>query len=267
MSCIPKIIHYCWFGGNNLSELALKSIDSWKKYCPDYKIVEWNEKNFDINCNKYIREAYETKKWAFVTDYVRLFVLSKYGGIYMDTDVEVVRNIDEFLHNQAFLGFETTDTISTAIIGAMKGNPWIKTLLPYYDNRHFISEDGSFDTTTNVDIITKMTKANYSLELNNTLQKTNGDVSIYPKDYFCPKDYFTGRINITQNTYTIHHFSASWHTQEERLQHEKLKRYMNTFGERWGHKIYILNAYFSIFKTKGIIYCFKKLFKKLFKKM
>lgn len=263
MNCIPKIIHYCWFGGNDLSELALKCIDSWKKYCPDYKIVQWNEKNFDINCNRYVKEAYEAKKWAFVTDYVRLFVLLKYGGIYMDTDVEIIRNIDGFLCNEAFSGFETINTISTAIIGAKQGNQWIKILLSCYDNRIFIRQDGSLDTTTNVTTITNITKENYSLELNNTLKKIDGNVTIYPKDYFCPKDYFTGKIDITKNTYAIHNFNASWHTEEEKWQHEKLKKYMSVFGYKLGGKIYSLNVYFNTFRTKGTIYCVKKLLKKL----
>ena len=119
---IPKIIHYCWFGKNEKSDLAKKCIDSWKKKCPDYQIIEWNEENFDITTNEYVYEAYMNKKWAFVSDFVRIFALYNNGGIYLDTDVEILKNMDEFLCNTTFFGFETIDKVSTGIIGAQKGN-------------------------------------------------------------------------------------------------------------------------------------------------
>ncbi len=262
MSNIPKIIHYCWFGGNPLSDLALKCINSWKKYCPDYKIIEWNENNFDINSNMYVKEAYQAKKWAFVTDYVRLFVLYEYGGIYMDTDVEIIRNIDRFLCYDAFSGFETVNSIPTAIMGAKKGNEWIKYLLSFYDNKHFICEDGSFDTTTNVITITNMTKKKYNIHLNNKFQNIDEGIVLYPKEYFCPKDYITGEIILTKNTYCIHHFAASWHTEVEKIQFEKYKKYRKLFGNNLGKKIYIFNRHLNTLKTKGIFYCIKKLYNK-----
>ena len=123
---IPKIIHYCWFGGNPLPPLALKCIESWKKYCPDYEIKIWDESNFDININKYATEAYEAKKWAFVSDVARLWVLYNYGGIYMDTDLEVIKPLDEFLYHKAFSGFEDEVNIPTGIIASEKNNNWIK---------------------------------------------------------------------------------------------------------------------------------------------
>ena len=146
---IPKIIHYCWVGRNPLPDDVRHYIESWKKYCPDYKIIEWNEDNFDIFFNQYAREAYNAKKWAFVSDYIRLSVLNTYGGIYMDTDVEVVKNLDEFLSNKAFSGFESNKYIPTGIMGAEKGNAWIQYLLSYYDNRSFYLDDGTPDLTTN----------------------------------------------------------------------------------------------------------------------
>lgn len=207
---IPKIIHYCWFGGNQLTPLAKKCIDSWKKYCPSYEIIEWNEKNFDINCNQYVKEAYNSRKWAFVTDYVRLKVLYEYGGIYMDTDVEVIRPLDKFLNLPAFSGFESYNKIPTGIIGATKGNKWINELLKDYLERKFIKSDGSFDITTNVELITNKTKELYSsFKFNNTIQETS-DFTIYPFDWFCAKSNNTGKILITENTHTIHHFSGSW---------------------------------------------------------
>src|SRR5699024_8907222 len=126
---IPKIIHYCWFGGNELSKTTKVCINSWKKKLPDYKIIEWNESNFDINSNQYVKEAYQAGRYAFVTDYVRLYVLYHYGGIYMDTDVEVLKSLDSFLKHQAFTGCENEKNSVTGIIGSEKDHEWIKTLL------------------------------------------------------------------------------------------------------------------------------------------
>lgn len=134
---IPKIIHYCWFGGKEKPELVNIYIATWKEFCPDYKIIEWNESNFDVAENDYCREAYEAHKWAFVSDYVRLKVLYEYGGIYMDTDVEVVKTFDEFLHYGAFSGYESKDKIPTGTMGGSAKNEWIKLLLDDYDSRHF----------------------------------------------------------------------------------------------------------------------------------
>lgn len=212
---IEKKIHYIWFGKNPLSPLALKCIESWKKYCPDYEIIEWNESNFDINSNQYVKEAYENKKWAFVSDYVRLYVLYYYGGIYMDTDVEVLSSLDPYLKNKAFSGFEKAEQVPTGIMASEKNHPFFKKLLDYYNDRPFIKEDGSLDLTTNVTTIT-----NYfleeGLELNNQLQ-TVADVTLYPNDYFCPKDCVTGKINLTKNTVTIHHFDGSWVPQKNKV--------------------------------------------------
>lgn len=210
---IPKIIHYCWFGRNPKSPLAEKCIKSWKKYCPDYKIIEWNEDNFDININCYAKQAYECKKWAFVTDYVRLYVLYNYGGIYMDTDVEVIKPIDRFLKHDAFSGFESERVVPTGIMASKKGQDEVGHLLSYYENRDFIL-NGKPDITTNVRIITDMLMER-GLVLNNCYQEVNG-IALYPNDFFCPKDLSSGRIVKTKRTYTIHHFAGSWFSEEKR---------------------------------------------------
>lgn len=235
---IPKTIHYCWFGKGKKSELIETCIKSWKKYCPDYEIIEWNEENFDINSNQFVKEAYENKKWAFVTDFVRLYVLDKYGGIYMDTDVELLKSIDNYLDNHAFSGFETKNKIPTAIMGAEKNNEWIKYLLSYYEDRSFYTPEGKLDTTTNIEIITEMTKAKYNVILDGTEQEVNGIFKLYPQDYFCPKDYTTGSINLTDNTTCIHHFSASWHSKIEKKMHDKKVYYIKKFGKEIGEKKY-----------------------------
>jgi mannosyltransferase OCH1-like enzyme len=214
---IPKIIHYCWFGGNPLPELAQKCIASWKKHCIDYEIREWNEKNFNLKSNPYIQEAYSAKKWAFITDYVRLWVIFNYGGIYMDTDVEVLKSLDKFLVHPAFSGFESNNTLPTGIMGGEAGNVWYKILLDYYTDRHFILSDGSYDMTTNVTSITKITKERYKVQLNNSYQILDNEVIFYPSNYFCPKDFRTSLINITDNTYCIHHFAGSWKPRTEKI--------------------------------------------------
>lgn len=143
---IPKIIHYCWFGENPLPELAQKCIASWEKYCPDYEIKEWNENNFDLNGCAFVKEAYEAKKWAFVSDFARLKIIYEEGGIYLDTDVEILKSFDTLLGNKCFLGEETSGFVATGLgFGAEKYNPIIKELLEMYIGKHFKLEDGLFD--------------------------------------------------------------------------------------------------------------------------
>lgn len=207
---IPKIIHYCWFGGNPIPEQYRIYIESWKRYCPDYKIIEWNESNFDLSIVPYVREAYQAKKWAFVTDYVRLYALDSVGGIYMDTDVEVLKNLDAFLNLEGFSGFERDNAVSTGVMAAEKGQRFIHELLLQYDNIHFMNSDGSLDETTNVTRITEMA-VKYGLKLNNKKQTIMG-FTYFPTEYFCPKNSRTLEIKLTENSCTIHHFAGSWVT-------------------------------------------------------
>ncbi|MGG3564221.1 glycosyltransferase [Neobacillus rhizosphaerae] len=205
---IPKVIHYCWFGKGDMPKLAQKCINSWEKYCPDYKIIEWNEQNFDITSNKYVYEAYQNKKYAFVTDYVRLYVMYKYGGIYMDTDVEVLSSLDIFLNNKAFSGFETQDYVPTGVMACEKEFELFGEFLAYYEDKSFVNNDGSLDMTSNVRIMTNILEK-YGLNKNGEFQVING-FALYPMDYFCPLDNATGRLNKTANTATIHWFNKSW---------------------------------------------------------
>lgn len=206
---IPKKIHYCWFGRNPLPEEAQCCLASWRKFLPDYEIIEWNEDNFDVNSNRYVKEAYESRKFAFVTDYVRLYALYHEGGVYMDTDVEVLKSFDPFLNHHAFSGFENNGFVPTGMMAAEKGSVWAKELLDGYDNRVFIQPDGTFDMTTNTYVITDYMKGQ-GLVTNNTYQDFPGLVTMYPSDWFCPKDHGTGRINLTENSVCIHHFACSW---------------------------------------------------------
>lgn len=205
---IPKVIHYVWFGGNPLGEEEQSCIESWKKFCPEFEIIRWDETNFDVSQYRYCREAYEAEKWAFVSDFVRLWVLVNHGGIYMDTDVEVVKPLDEFLSHDAFSGFESQTAIPTGIMACRKGFPLFEKLLNDYYDRRFLFEDGSLDLTTNVTTITNTCLARGFVP-NNTYQVVDG-LALYPNDWFCPKSHDTGLIHTTENTHTIHHFAGSW---------------------------------------------------------
>lgn len=206
---IPKVIHYCWFGRGQMPQLALKCIESWKKFLPDYEIKEWNEDNFDLDMYPYVREAYDNRKFAFVTDVVRLYALYHEGGIYMDTDVEVLKSLDSFLHHHAFSGFENDRNIQTGIMASEKGGRWAKENLDYYNGRHFVKSDGTFDLTTNVVTITNYMKP-LGLKQNNTYQDFPGLITFYPKDYFCPIEHEGHVLKLTRNTVCIHHFAGSW---------------------------------------------------------
>lgn len=229
---IPRVIHYCWFGRGQKPESALKCIESWKQYLPDYALKEWNEDNFDISSNNYVKQAYQNRKFAFVTDYVRLYALYTEGGIYMDTDVEVIGSFDPFLHHKAFSGFETDGNVPTGMMAAEKGSVWAKELLDGYKDRSFVKEDGSLDTTTNTFVITRY-MVDKGLVLNNKYQDFPDLCTMYPSDYFCPKDHRTGKIRCTKNTVCIHHFAGSWidYTWWTSLRHKSKVFFVKIFGE------------------------------------
>lgn len=212
---IPKKIHYCWFGRGNMPELAQKCVESWKKHLPEYEIKEWNEDNFDLDMYPYVREAYDNRKFAFVTDVVRLHALYNEGGIYMDTDVEVLKPLDFLLQFEAVSGFESDTLIPTGLMACQKGHALFYEMLHEYDNLHFVKSDGKFDYTTNVERITK-TCLKYGLVLNNTQQTVKG-FTLLPKDYLCPKSHDDGNLYITKNSLTIHHFSGSWIPKHRRV--------------------------------------------------
>lgn len=218
---IPKVIHYCWFGRGEKSKLIKKCIKSWHKYCPDYEIIEWNEDNFDINCNTFVKQAYEAKKWAFVSDYVRLFALYNYGGVYLDTDVEIIKPIDTFLNHEAFSGFENPKSVPTGIIAAQKEQSIIKLWFDWYKDREFIV-DGKMLHEPNVKFMTQ-TLLNKGLILNNTYQEIEG-FAMYPQTYFCPINVDQRTNCKSKNTYAIHHFTSSWRSKTEMKKFKKAKR-------------------------------------------
>ena len=208
---IPKKIHYCWFGGNEKPKLFEKCYKSWRKYCPGYEIIEWNESNFDLSaCPLYVKQAYEAKKWAFVTDYVRLKVVYENGGIYLDTDVELKKKLDFLLDSKAFFGFESGKYIATGLgFGAEKGTEILLEIMQDYDNVPFIKEDGSFDLTPCPFRNTKVFLTHGLLQ-NNEKQLLDGNILILPTVCLCPIDYTTGEMCKSNETVAIHWFSASW---------------------------------------------------------
>ena len=263
---IPKKIHYCWFGGNPLTEEAKKYIDTWKKYCSDYEIIEWNEKNFNIAENDYCREAYESKKWAFVTDYVRLKVLYEYGGIYMDTDVEVCKKLDKLLQYEAVSGYESKTCIPTGTMASCRGNEWIGMLLDNYKDRHFVREDGSYDLTTNVKVITKLTKEKYSIKFDGEKKIIGDNIAILPFEYLCAKSFQSGEVKKTENTLTIHHFAGSWVSDDVKKRHEIFQVYLQKLYWLPSDKIKIkMASLLSLFKHKGVLGAVTRIINKLAK--
>jgi len=239
---IPKKIHYCWFGKSDMPEFVKYCISTWKEKCPDYEIYEWNETNIDLNMFDYTKEAYYAKKYAFVSDVIRLYVLYNFGGIYMDTDVEVIRSLDSLLINHGFTGFETNTEIPTGIIAAEKNNLFILDQLNFYKDKHFINENGIYNLSTNVQYITQLSLEKHNLILNGQLQELKYGMMIYPTDYFCPKDYLSGKINITDNTYAIHHFDGSWLTKTSKFKNKIRQNIINIFGYKFYNYIhYIYN--------------------------
>lgn len=201
---IPKIIHYCWFGGKDKPEEFYKWYETWQDLLRDYKFMEWNERNFDINICNYCREAYLTHNYAHVSDVCRVYALYEYGGVYLDTDVEVIKSFDKYLSLESFLGVEH-DLVGTGVMGSMPRQKWLEAFLKFYKNRHFINIWGHTVRTPNTKILTKIVLPNLPVVDYPT---------IFPRDYFCGMDWTTKTILRTKNTISIHHYAASWRRQK-----------------------------------------------------
>lgn len=215
MEKIPKIIHCVWIGRKSKPPLILKCIESWKRIMPDYEIKEWNEDNFNINLNRYVRESYKKKKWAFVSDYIRLYALKTWGGIYLDTDVEIYKPFDKFLDNSAFLGFENKNTIASAVIGSIKNHPLINDLINTYNNKKFI-QGNKIDTTPNVILFTKIIKEKYGVDTERDVyQIGKDDLHIYPEKIFSANPMIYGK-KPPKEAYSRHHCNFSWEPKKER---------------------------------------------------
>lgn len=226
---IPKTIHYCWFGKKEMPVQYKKWMESWKRYCPDYEIVEWNEGNYDVKKNKYIRQAYEMGKWAFVSDYARIDIVNECGGVYLDTDVELIKNIDEMLMNDAFCGFESARYVNYGLgFGAVRGNPIINDIKGFYDSISFVEENGAINQITCPAVQTHIMEQ-HGLVCNGEFQTLDG-MTTYPPRILCGMSPNSFRLERNQkDTYAIHHYAGSW------VEDHGCKKDMIAFMKRWSN--------------------------------
>lgn len=241
---IPKIIHYCWLSEDPIPENIKNYVNSWRKILPDYQFILWNFEKFNINYSTWVKQAYEVKKYAFAADYIRLYALYHYGGIYLDIDVEVVKPFDELLHLPYFIGEENVYgnikdveisykkdnyAIEAATIGAEKGCFWVKKCLEYYNNRKFILASGNFDIKPLPGIMSNIFNTNYSINFINDVElfKNNkNEIYIFPIEFFSPKKWDNPSIFFkTEKTYSIHHFAGSW--KKENIDETNIRKYIS----------------------------------------
>ena len=236
---IEKKIHYCWFGGKPFGEKEKKCIESWKKFCKDYEIIEWNESNCDLTINNFVKQAYERKMYSFVSDYFRCYAVYNHGGIYLDTDVEIIKPLDDLLSNNAYFGIENNSEkyfVSSGLgFGCEKNHFVLKDLLDRYDEMNFIDENGKERNIPCPKLETEVLKKYGFNDKLNEIQKLN-DITIYSSEYFSPKSYETGKLEITKNSYSIHHFSMSWVEEDWRELKEKEWQNIEKYGEEKSQK-------------------------------
>ena len=232
---LNRTIHYCWFGNGEKPKVIKNCIKSWSKICPDYEIIEWNEDNFDINICSYVKQAYDAKKYAFVSDYARFYVLNKFGGVYLDTDVELLKDITPLLYEN-FTAFENDKSVATGLIMASDTNDELcRAMLNEYDGDSFIKEDGSLNLRTVCERVTDWLVVR-GLKLNGETQCV-ADYKIYAAEYFNPMDMQTGKISITENTYSIHHYAASWCSKSSRFRGKVYRTIARIFGKSSADKL------------------------------
>lgn len=238
---IPKVIHYTWFSGEPVPDHLKRCIDTWKRFCPDYDIVRWDSTNYDLWQNQYMTQAFQHQKWGFIADVARLDILYRYGGIYLDSDVELVRNLDELLYQPAFCSVERWGTVNMGGgSGAQPGNPVIKAMLDYRKDEPFVLEDGSLNLMScgyyeTPPLIEK------GLQINGQTQLiADGMMAVYSSDYFHPYEYMNGKLRVTKNTFSIHHFDGGWMNPAVKAQRMKEQERLSAFiakmegGEAFG---------------------------------
>lgn len=229
---IPKIIHFCWFGGNDLPDDVKQYMQTWRRVLKDFEIHEWNEQNFDLSAApEYVKEAYRLKKYAFVSDYVRIYALKKYGGVYLDTDVEIIRDFSKYLENSDLVfGFESDRLLTTAFIASVPGHPLIETFEKFYWSQHFIMDDGSCDMTPINNRISELA-VKWGLDLDmDAYQELKDNIKVYPRDYFAAFDIYNWHTKVTENTYAIHHMAASWVGPKKKIRFMIIKAIHSVIG-------------------------------------
>lgn len=228
---IPKTIHYCWFGKNPIPDAFCKYMQTWQDKCPDYQIVRWDESNYDVNNSDYIREAYKHKKWAFVSDFARLDIIYRYGGIYLDTDVELLKNLDSLLYDEFFCGFEQNNYVNFGLgFGAVKGHPIVENLLRRYQKMKFELEDGSLNETACA-VFQLEEIQNQGFQTENRFQRQNS-CALYPSEVFAPHDLLGLQSFITENTVSIHHYSSTWWNKSAEISMDYLRTKLKEYRER-----------------------------------
>lgn len=234
---INKTIHYIWLGGNKKSRLIEKCIKSWRRHCPDYEIIEWNETNFDINSCRYLKQAYDNKKWAFASDYIRHYILNQYGGIYLDTDVELIRPIEDLLSiDGGFCGFESRERVASGLIFGCNPNNWLcEEMLKQYELDAFVQEDGAMNLCTVCDRATAILEKE-GLKLDGTTQVIQG-ITVFATDYFNPINMQTGKVLKTKNTYSIHRYAASWVSKKARFRGKAYQVIARMMGVKFAEKL------------------------------
>jgi Mannosyltransferase OCH1 and related enzymes len=239
---IPKVIHYCWFGGNEKSEMIKRCMASWKKFCPDYEIVEWNESNYDVSKQLFMKKAYEAGKWAFVTDYARVDILYHYGGIYLDTDVELISSLDPFLKYNFYAGFESISFVSFGLgFGSVGGHSVLKDILDYYDRIEFPNNEFGLTMASCPRIQTDALKKR-GMVCNNETQVVDG-CHIFSTEYFCPMSFQTGETRITDKTISIHHFDMSWKSDNFKKSKSREWNLVKILGPKWGKILFSLVSF------------------------
>lgn len=256
MAKIPKIIHYCWVGGNPKPQSVLYCIESWKRCCPDYEIREWNETNYDFTKNEYMRQAYEVKKWGFVPDYARLDIVYEHGGIYLDTDVEMVRSFDHLLENECFFGFEDTGDGENFVncghgFGAVPHHEAVKHARDLYEHLSFVNVDGSLNLLASPYYTTQSLRQRGLVQENRDQELS--DVQVYASDVLCPKNFRTGKLHQTARTVSIHHFSASWVDEKIKAEMAHQQKIKNRFGNRLGGYILVAESVVQKYSLKDMV--------------
>ena len=256
---IPKIIHYCWLSGDAFPPLIQKCVETWKEKLPEYEFVLWDTNKFNLEENIWVKQAFETKKYAFAADYIRLYAVYNYGGIYLDTDIEVLKSFNNLLDRPYFTGAEGEGIIEAGVFGAEKNSPWIKQCLDYYDGKSFINTDGTYNTLTLPRIMmAQISKVRTIKEIRldhldvNVQTNDNDILYMFPKDFFCAKNHGTGVIEKTDNTYSIHHFAMSWVSNKRTFLPNIKRKLMAFFGVRF------INGMIHLFGLRKIKQIFKK---------
>ncbi len=246
---IPKVIHYCWLSGDPIPEKLQRCMDSWKKFLPDYEFVLWDLERFDIKTSQWVKEAFEARKYAFAADYIRLYAVYNYGGVYMDMDVEVVRPFDDLLASPYILGLESEKGVEAGVFGAERYSLFLKKILSYYERRSFLKEDGTFDMRPLPSVLFEILTDNYVLRERNSvgIPLDSSMMYLFPSDYLTAKSYLNGKIEVMKHTYTIHHFAGSWLTRGRRVR----VAFLRLLGE--SNANLLVRIKMSIFKKLRII--------------